>query len=114
MNNYLSTKKYKITIESDSYTPVFETYAKFRFFLANNENSVSKPNTIKTKKSYTLLKSPHVNKKSREQYQTNNYKKSFEFRTINPKLVFQLIQKINKEEKNRVSITITCLTSNSN
>ena len=112
--NTQTYKKYKVTIESDSYLPVFETYAKFRFFLANTKDSISKPVVTKTKKNYTLLKSPHVNKKSREQYQTANFKNSFEFQTLNTKLTLQLVQEIHRKEKNRVSITITCTTSNSN
>jgi ribosomal protein S10 len=71
--NTQTYKKYKVTIESDSYLPVFETYAKFRFFLANTKDSISKPVVTKTKKNYTLLKSPHVNKTAREQFEVRAY-----------------------------------------
>lgn len=100
-------KHYQITIKSNSYAAVYKTYAKFRFFLANTKNFLSKPIITKTKKRVTLLKSPHVNKKSREQYQIFTFRKSFEFKATNSKLVLHLIQKISKKEKNRVSITIT-------
>ena len=86
--NTQTSNRYKVTIESDSYIPIFETYAKFRFFLAKTKDYISKPIVTKTKKNYTLLKSPHVNKKSREQYQKTKFKKSFQFQTLNPKLIF--------------------------
>lgn len=112
--NTQTSNRYKVTIKPDSYIPIFETYAKFRFFLAKTKDYISKPIVTKTKKNYTLLKSPHVNKKSREQYQKTKFKKSFQFQTLNPKLILQLVQEIHRKEKNRVSITITCTTSNSN
>ena len=58
------------------------------FFLFFNENTVYKSNVIKKyfqkkieKKRLTILKSPHVNKKAQEQFESRLFKKQFTIHT---------------------------------
>jgi ribosomal protein S10 len=81
--------KYCILLETFSYKNL-DIFIKNLFFFINNKMSIYNLKTFftfeiislpKVIKKYTLIKSPHVNKKSREQFETIIYKKKLYINT---------------------------------
>ena len=60
----------------------------------------------KSKKKFTVLKSPHVNKDSREQFEIQNYKRSVKIYSYQPLLLLFLIKCIKNKLNSDVEVKI--------
>lgn len=84
-----------------------ESILLYKNFISETMSKLNLPFTISNmpnkKKRITLLKSPHVNKKAREQFQITSYKTSFEIKSvINIKILKYMI--LNKPKMVKVSL----------
>ncbi|CAM9093655.1 unnamed protein product [Choristocarpus tenellus] len=81
-------KKIRIILESFNSTNLNESCKKF-LLLKNNLtiSYISGPISLPTKKrSYCVLRSPHVNKDSREQFEIRRYKKIIDIYSNSPEI----------------------------
>ena len=74
---------YKIIIESNDARMLKSAGAKLCSYIKNDSGSVISITTLPTNnvKVYSPIKSPHVNKKSREQLETAVYRNAYTFKT---------------------------------
>ena len=59
-----------------------------------------------TKKKVTLLSSPHVNKKSKEQFELIDYKRLIQIKNSNDQITLKLVNKILSKIPNNISLKI--------
>ena len=89
------------------------------FFLFFNENTVYKSNVIKKyfqkkieKKRLTILKSPHVNKKAQEQFESRLFKKQFTIHTTKNLKYLVFLKKLNSDLFPDINIKLKCIITN--
>jgi ribosomal protein S10 len=86
---------YKLNVTFQTIKPIKNLSLKLRrFYKIKQFRSIKKPFLIKTyskQKLFTVLKSPHVNKKAREQFIYKNFKQNMIFIIKNINQLFNLI-----------------------
>ncbi len=86
---------YNIYLTSQNQSLLKNFSTKLKNFLNLIEKTVIKTKSpIKIKK-YTVLRSPHVNKKSREQFEIRTYKRLIQIKTKNNNLLIQILNQLN-------------------
>lgn len=66
-------KRCQIKIISNNSFKILDAHAKFRLLANSNEFKVSYSHLPNKRKVYTVLRSPHIDKKSREQFEMRTY-----------------------------------------
>ena len=85
--------KIRIKLKSYDYNLVDKSAAKIVKTVKSTGAIISGPIPLPTnKKIFTVLKSPHVNKKARDQYQTSSYKRLMDIYSSTPKTVDALMK----------------------
>lgn len=87
--------KNTIRIKLSSYDPrlIDKTAERIIKAVKPTEAIVSGPIPLPTKKKiYTVLRSPHVNKKSREQFEQREHKRLIDIHASNPKTIDSLMK----------------------
>jgi ribosomal protein S10 len=82
--------------------------------LKNLFNLIGKCSEIKLPvkiKKFTLLSSPHVNKKSREQFEIRTYKRLLVLNFKNKDFIFLLLNQLNFKLPQGLSIKVVCNTN---
>jgi len=82
-----------ITLESFYKTNLLKIEEKLKKITDANRLTITT-----TKISYTLLKSPHVNKKSREQYKITANRQTIKITSPNPKSYLKFIENVRKTQ----------------
>ena len=86
----MSNEKIRITLQSFNHLVLNECCKKISDVLINEESvlKVAGPISFPTKKrSYCVLRSPHVNKDSREQFEIRRYKKIIDIESNSKEIV---------------------------
>lgn len=87
------TQKIRIKLKSYDHNLVDISAAKIVKAVKDNGAVVSGPIPLPTRKEiFTVLRSPHVNKKSREQFQLCTYKRLIDIYSSSPKTVEALLK----------------------
>ncbi len=98
-------KKYKLFITTKSK----ESLVLYVNYLKKNFNQWGLTYSIigcpKTTKRITLLKSPHVNKKAKETFETHTYKQVFSF--SNHSKILEILSFISKNKSHSINIKIS-------
>nr|WRW10734.1 30S ribosomal protein S10 [Papenfussiella kuromo] len=90
----MSKEKIRITLQSFNHLILNECCKKISDVLANEKSvlNVAGPISFPTKKrSYCVLRSPHVNKDSREQFEIRRYKKIIDIESDSKELINVLL-----------------------
>jgi small subunit ribosomal protein S10 len=86
------SKKLQINIQAFNYTALNQFYKKIIKALEKTECKISGPVFLPTKrKIYCLLRSPHVDKNSREHFEIRFYKRIIEIYYNSPDVIKKLI-----------------------
>jgi small subunit ribosomal protein S10 len=89
----MSSQKIRIKLKSYDYNLIDKSAEKIVKIVKANGATVSGPIPLPTdKKIFTVLRSPHVNKKAREQFQICYYKRLLDIYTTSPKPVDELMK----------------------
>jgi len=87
------TQKIRIKLKSYDHNLVDKSAAKIVKAVKDNGAVVSGPIPLPTRKEiFTVLRSPHVNKKSREQFQLCTYKRLIDIYSTSSKIVDALMK----------------------
>ncbi|WP_291726841.1 30S ribosomal protein S10 [Bernardetia sp.] len=87
------SQKIRIKLKSYDHNLVDKSAEKIVKAVKNTGAVVSGPIPLPTKKEkFTVLRSPHVNKKSREQFQLCTYKRLIDIHSSSPKTVDALMK----------------------
>ena len=87
------SQRIQIKLKSYDHTLVDKTAAKIVKIVKSSGAVVDGPVPLPTRKSfYTVLRSPHVNKKSREQFQSKIHKRVVDILNSTPKTVEALMK----------------------
>lgn len=87
------TQKIRIKLKSYDHNLVDKSAEKIVKAVKATKAVVNGPIPLPTKKEiFTVLRSPHVNKKSREQFQLNTYKRLVDIYSTSPKTVDALMK----------------------
>ncbi|ANQ50310.1 30S ribosomal protein S10 [Flammeovirga yaeyamensis] len=87
------TQKIRIKLKSYDHNLVDKSAAKIVEAVKKTDAVVAGPVPLPTKKEkFTVLRSPHVNKKSREQFQLCTYKRLIDIFSSSPKTVDALMK----------------------
>jgi len=87
------TQKIRIKLKSYDFNLVDKSAEKIVKTVKSTGAVISGPIPLPTKKRiFTVLKSPHVNKKAREQYQLCSYKRLMDIYSSTPKTVDALMK----------------------
>ncbi|GAB4395860.1 MAG: 30S ribosomal protein S10 [Microscillaceae bacterium] len=87
------TQKIRIKLKSYDHNLVDKSAEKIVKAVKATKAIVNGPIPLPTKKEiFTVLRSPHVNKKSREQFQLNTYKRLVDIYSSSPKTVDALMK----------------------
>ncbi len=87
------SQKIRIKLKSYDHNLVDKSAEKIVKAVKNTGAVVSGPIPLPTKKEkFTVLRSPHVNKKAREQFQLCTYKRLIDIHSSSPKTVDALIK----------------------
>lgn len=87
------TQKIRIKLKSYDHNLVDKSAEKIVKAVKATKAVVNGPIPLPTKKEiFTVLRSPHVNKKSREQFQLNTYKRLVDIYSSSPKTVDALMK----------------------
>ncbi|MDX2188218.1 MAG: 30S ribosomal protein S10 [Bacteroidota bacterium] len=87
------TQKIRIKLKSFDHTLVDKSSEKIVRAVKATGAVVSGPIPLPTEKEiYTVLKSPHVNKKARDQFQLSTYKRLVDIYSTSPKTVDALMK----------------------
>ena len=87
------SQRIRIKLKSYDYNLVDKSAEKIVKTVKSTGAVVSGPIPLPTnKKIFTVLRSPHVNKKSREQFQTKTHKRLIEILNASPKTVDALMK----------------------
>lgn len=87
------SQKIRIKLKSYDHNLVDKSAAKIVKAVKDNGAVVSGPIPLPTRKEiFTVLRSPHVNKKSREQFQLCTYKRLIDIYSTSPKIVDALMK----------------------
>ena len=91
------------------------------FFLFTNKNKICNLSVIKKyfqkkmeKKRLTILKSPHVNKKAQEQFESRFFKKQFTIQTAKNLKYLIFLKKLNYDLFPDIDIKLKCIIINKN
>lgn len=87
-------KKLRITLQSFNHKSLKDSCNKIITILSKDSNGISicGPISLPTRKrSYCVLRSPHVNKDSREQFEIRRYKKILEISPFSPEIMSLLL-----------------------
>lgn len=104
---------FNVTIWSKNKISMSHFFLFFKKYLIFNFNVISKYQQKKTNvKIITLLKSPHVNKKSQEQFETRVFKKHFKILIKNNLKLFFFLKKISYNIYSDINIKIKELINN--
>jgi small subunit ribosomal protein S10 len=86
-------QKIRIKLKSFDHTLVDKSAEKIVKAVKSTGAAVSGPIPLPTEKEiFTVLRSPHVNKKSREQFQLCSYKRLIDIHSTSPKTVEALMK----------------------
>jgi small subunit ribosomal protein S10 len=89
----MSTQKIRIKLKSYDHNLVDKSAEKIVKAVKATNAVVSGPIPLPTRKEvFTVLRSPHVNKKSREQFQLCTYKRLIDIHQASPKTVDALMK----------------------
>lgn len=92
---------YKLNVTFQTIKPISKLSLKLRrFYKIKQFRNIKSPSIVKTyskQKLFTVLKSPHVNKKAREQFIYKNFKQNVIFLIKNINQLFNLIIFIKKK-----------------
>jgi small subunit ribosomal protein S10 len=89
----MSTQKIRIKLKSYDHSLVDKSAEKIVKAVKATNAVVSGPIPLPTRKEvFTVLRSPHVNKKSREQFQLCTYKRLIDIHQASPKTVDALMK----------------------
>lgn len=89
----MSSQKIRIKLKSYDYNLIDKSAEKIVKIVKANGATVSGPIPLPTdKKIFTVLRSPHVNKKAREQFQISYYKRLLDIYTTTSKPVDELMK----------------------
>ena len=87
------SQRIRIKLKSYDYNLVDKSAQKIVKTVKQTGAILSGPIPLPTKRTiYTVLRSPHVNKKSREQFQTKTHKRLIEILNASPKTVDALMK----------------------
>ncbi|HHZ81822.1 MAG TPA: 30S ribosomal protein S10 [Flavobacteriales bacterium] len=87
------TQKIRIKLKSFDHNLVDKSAEKIVKTVKSTGAVISGPIPLPThKRIFTVLRSPHVNKKSREQFELNNYKRLIDIYSSSPKTVDALMR----------------------
>ncbi len=87
------TQKIRIKLKSYDHNLVDKSAEKIVKAVKATKAVVNGPIPLPTKREiFTVLRSPHVNKKSREQFQLNTYKRLVDIYSTSPKTVDALMK----------------------
>ena len=89
------TMIYNIYLTSQNQLLLKNFSIKLKNFLNLIENNIIKVKSQVKIKKYTVLRSPHVNKKSREQFEIRTYKRLIQIKTKNNKLMIKILNQLN-------------------
>ena len=96
----MTTQKIRIKLKSYDHNLVDKSAEKIVKTVKTTGAVISGPVPLPThKRIFTVLRSPHVNKKSREQFELNNYKRLIDIYSSSSKTVDALM-KLNLVHKN--------------
>ncbi|MEQ9104167.1 MAG: 30S ribosomal protein S10 [Rhodothermales bacterium] len=88
-----ASQKIRIKLKSYDHTLIDKSAEKIIKTVKSTGAVVSGPIPLPTRKSiYTVLRSPHVNKKSREQFETRNHKRLIDILSTSSKTVDALMK----------------------
>lgn len=91
--NIKMNQKIRIKLKSYDHNLIDKSAAKIVKAVKDNGAVVSGPIPLPTRKEiFTVLRSPHVNKKSREQFQLCTYKRLIDIYSTSPKIVDALMK----------------------
>ncbi len=89
----VASQKIRIKLKSYDHTLIDKSAEKIIKTVKSTGAVVSGPIPLPTRKSiYTVLRSPHVNKKSREQFETRNHKRLIDILSTSSKTVDALMK----------------------
>jgi len=89
----LATQSIRIRLKAYDHNLLDKSTKKIVMTVKSTGAVVSGPIPLPTKRTiYTVLRSPHVNKKSREQFQTKIHKRLIEILNASPKTVDALMK----------------------
>ncbi len=89
----MTTQKIRIKLKSYDHTLVDKSAEKIVKTVKTTGAVISGPIPLPThKRIFTVLRSPHVNKKSREQFELNNYKRLIDIYSSSSKTVDALMR----------------------
>ena len=93
LNSKKMSQKIRIKLKSYDHNLVDKSAAKIVKAVKDNGAVVSGPIPLPTRKEiFTVLRSPHVNKKAREQFQLCTYKRLIDIYSTSPKIVDALMK----------------------
>lgn len=88
-----ASQKIRIKLKSYDHTLIDKSSEKIIKTVKSTGAVVSGPIPLPTRKTiYTVLRSPHVNKKSREQFETRNHKRLIDILSTSSKTVDALMK----------------------